>query len=53
MDAMILSTVHRHRILKAAAGTLFLDVWSLREGRFEVFNGIVSSMRSTGTTDTV
>ena len=33
MDAMILSTVHRHRILKGAAGTSFQDVGSLREDR--------------------
>jgi hypothetical protein len=35
MDAMILSTVHRRRILKAAAGTSFPDVGSLREDRLK------------------
>jgi len=35
MDVMLLSTVHRHRILKGAVGTSFRDVGSLREDRLK------------------
>ena len=38
MDAMILSTVHRRRILKGAAGTSFRYVRRLREDRMRHAN---------------